>query len=70
MRNKIDLGKKDTKYLVFQGTESNRTYNTSSEEIKILYKNGAVKPMSESSNLGIQSKIEKKYYLCYPKGTQ
>ncbi|MCR9287695.1 MAG: HD domain-containing protein [Bacteroidetes bacterium] len=55
-------------YLVFQGSESNRTYNTARDEIKILYKNGEVKPMSESSDYGLRSTLVKKYYLCYPKG--
>lgn len=64
---KVNLENGSLPYLVFQGEESNRTYDISSDEIKILFKNGAVKPMSESSDFELQSKMVKKYYLCYPK---
>lgn len=53
--------------LIIQGKESNSTYSTSKEEIKILFKNGQVLPMSEASDQGINPKIITKYYLCYPK---
>lgn len=65
---KLNLSKDLIQYLVFQGTESNQTYNTARDEIKILYKNGKVKPMSESSDYGLRSELVKKHYLCYPKG--
>lgn len=55
-------------YLVFKGKESNNAYTTFKDEIKILFKNGKVKPMSASTDYGMQSKIVTKYYLCYPKG--
>jgi len=58
----------DLKYLVFDGKETNSAYSTSKDEIKILYKNGEVLPMSMSSDYNLQSKIVTKYYLCYPKG--
>ena len=54
-------------YLVFEGKETNSAYSTSKEEIKILFKNGLVLPISKSSDHGIQSKIITKHYLCYPK---
>ena len=47
---KLNISEDLIQYLVFQGTESNQTYNTARDEIKILYKNGEVKPMSESSD--------------------
>lgn len=55
-------------HLVFKGKESNNAYTTYKDEIKILFKNGSVKPMSASTDYGMQSKIVTKYYLCYPKG--
>lgn len=61
------IKKKNLNYLIFTGEETNRAYSTSSNEIKILFKDGKVKPMSESTDYGIQSKIITKYYLCYPK---
>ncbi len=54
-------------YLVFEGKETNSAYSTSKEEIRILFKDGRVLPMSQGSDYGIQSKIVTKYYLCYPK---
>lgn len=54
-------------YLLIQGKETNSAYSTSNEEIKILFKDGEVHPMSKSSDYNIQSKIITKYYLCYPK---
>ncbi len=54
-------------HLIFSGTETNSAYTTTKNEIKILFKNGAVLPMSESSDYDIRSKIIRKHYLCYPK---
>ena len=54
-------------YLVFEGKETNSAYSTSGKEIKILFKDGSVLPMSRSSDYGMQSKIITKHYLCYPK---
>ena len=65
---KLNVPSHNIHYLVFQGSESNQTYNTARDEIKILYKNGQVKPMSESSDYGLRSELVKKQYLCYPKG--
>ncbi len=53
-------------FLVFTGKESNSAYSTKKDEIKILYKNGKVLPMSDASDHGIQPKIITKHYLCYP----
>lgn len=54
-------------HLIIQGNETNSAYSTSKEEIRILFKNGSVKPMSECTDYGIQSRIITKHYLCYPK---
>ncbi len=63
----ISLGEKYMKYFVLTGEETNHEYNTSNNEINILFKDGTVKPMSESTDYGLQSKMITKYYLCYPK---
>jgi hypothetical protein len=57
----------DLSYLVFTGTESNLTYNKIKDEIKILFKNGDVKAISESMDYELHSKIVTKHYLCFPK---
>jgi hypothetical protein len=54
-------------YLIFEGKESNSAYTTNKDEIKILYKNGKVVPMSDASDHGVEPKIITKYYICYPK---
>ncbi len=54
-------------FLVFEGNESNTAYIKNKDEIKILYKDGSVLPISEISEMGLQSKRILKYYLCYPK---
>lgn len=61
------LPKKNMDYLVFHGTETNHAYSTTKGEIKILFKNGKVLPMSKISDFGIQTRLVKKYYLCFPK---
>jgi HD superfamily phosphohydrolase len=66
-RFKENLSDEDLKYLVFVGTESNRTYSKGKQEIKILFKNGKVKPFSEISDFEISPKVKTKHYLCYPK---
>jgi uncharacterized protein len=57
----------DLSYLIFTGAESNLTYNNIKDEIKILFKNGEVRPISESMDYELHSKIVTKHYLCFPK---
>lgn len=64
---KLGIPKELVHYLVFEGKETNSAYSTSAKEIKILFKDGSVLPMSRSSDYGMQSKIITKHYLCYPK---
>lgn len=54
-------------YLFFEGQETNSAYSTSKKEIKILFKDGSIKPMSALEDHGINQKIITRYYLCYPK---
>lgn len=61
------LPKENIDYLVFMGEETNHAYSTSKDEIKILFKDGKVLPMSQISDFGIQTKLVKKFYLCFPK---
>lgn len=53
--------------LIFTGVETNTPYSTTTDEIKILMKDGSVRPLSEISEYGLEDKIITKYYLCYPK---
>ena len=56
-----------SRQLIIEGKETNSAYSTSHEEIKILFKDGSVLPMSQSSDYNIQARIITKYFLCYPK---
>lgn len=58
---------KDLEYLVFTGSESNNAYTKDKNEIKILFKNGKVLPISKCSDYHQQPKEVVKYFLCYPK---
>ena len=63
----LHISEQEAEYLVFTGTESNRMYTTQKEEIKVLFKNGAVKPFSALSEYHISSQDITKYYFCYPR---
>lgn len=52
-------------FLLFSGKESNRAYSYAQEEIKILTKEGAVKPMSDCVDYPLPPGGIEKYYLCY-----
>ena len=54
-------------YLFFQGKESNQTYSRQKDQIKILFKTGVVRSITDSMDYQLDSKIITKHYLCYPK---
>ena len=54
-------------YLVLEGEEHNRAYDPSKDQIKILYKNGRVRPIEECSDVPLFTQDVRKYYVCYPK---
>jgi HD superfamily phosphohydrolase len=52
-------------FLVFDGKEGNHAYSYSQEEIKILNKEGKVKPMSDCVDYPMPQKGIEKYFLCH-----
>ena len=54
-------------YLVFTGSESNRSYDDSKEQIKILFKNGEVLPIDQCSDVPLYTQVVTKHFICYPK---
>ena len=54
-------------YLVYTGVESNQTYNNTKDEIKMIFKNGDIRSITESMDYEILTKIIQKHYLSYPK---
>lgn len=71
LRNELgeDISDEDLTYLVFTGSESNRTYSKGKQEIKVKFKNGNVKRISEFSDFEISPKSVTKYYICYLKNS-
>ena len=60
---------KDIDFLVFTDSISNKTYSAFDDKIKILYNSGEIKDIVDASdifNVSVLTKIEKKYFLCYP----
>ncbi len=54
-------------HLVYTGSESNRAYDDSKEQIKILFKNGNVLPIDQCSDVPMYTQLVTKYFICYPK---
>jgi len=64
----VSLG--ESEYFVISDSISNNTYSSSDEKIRILYKDGTTKDITEASdmlNLAVLSKVVKKYFLGYTK---
>lgn len=59
----------DANYYVVTGTIINSAYESESENIQILLKNGKTQELSEASdlNLAVLAKTVRKHFLCYPK---
>ena len=67
-QQKLQLPDEAINWLVFTGEASSRTYNFEDEHIRILFKDGVVKDISEVDNALINENLRgkvKKYYICY-----
>ncbi len=58
----------DLDWLIIQGSESNSAYSTKKDEIKILKKDGSIEGFDKALDHIVDSKVLKKYFICYPKG--
>lgn len=70
VRQKIaaEMGKQAIlEHLVYTGSESNRAYDDSKEQIKILFKSGAVLPIDQCSDVPLYTQLVTKHFICYPK---
>lgn len=54
-------------HFVFTGSESNRAYDEAKDQIKILYKTGDVRPITQCSDVPLFTQLVTKHYICYPK---
>lgn len=62
------VSEEEAVWLAFAGEASSRTYDFEDENIKILFKDGSVKDISEVDNALINEKLRgkvKKYYICF-----
>jgi len=67
-QQKLNLSNEDAGWLVFTGEAASSTYNFENEKIHILFKDGAVKDISEVDDALISQNLSgkvKKYYICY-----
>jgi uncharacterized protein len=67
--NQLGIDEEDVKWLVFAGEAGTSTYNFDENPIKILYKDGSIKNISEVDDALINESMRtniKKYYICYP----
>lgn len=70
VRVKYKLSDEELDWLVFGGEASSSTYNFENEKIKILFKDGSIKDITEVDNALINDNLKglvKKYYICFPK---
>jgi len=69
-KKELNLSDDELDYVVFNGKICNQAYDSTKNNIKILYKNGELKDITEASDhLNIQTLSNPvfKYYMCYPK---
>ncbi len=67
--NYFKISKQEAEYFVFTGQAINNTYNRDEEHIRILFKEGHIKDISEVDNALINQTLlgtVKKFYICFP----
>ena len=66
---KLEISEEDADWLVFTGEANSSTYDFENQQIKILFKDGTVKDISQVDDALINESMRgniKKYYICYP----
>lgn len=61
------FGPVPVEHFVYVGQEQNRAYDDSKEQIRILFKDGVARPITECSDVPLYTQEVTKYYICYPK---
>ena len=65
----FQLSETEAEWLVFTGTAGSSTYDFENKQIKILFKDGSIKDISQVDDALINESLRgniKKYYICYP----
>jgi len=68
-KQRIGLNEEEDQWLVFQGETTSSLYNFEDEQIRILFKDGSVRDISEVDDALIHANLQgkvKKQYICYP----
>jgi HD superfamily phosphohydrolase len=66
----MKIQENELEFLVTMGKISNNVYDPLSHKINIVDKNGGIRDFSEISdqlNIGIYSRVDMKYFICFPK---
>ena len=66
---RLNISADDAEWLVFTGVAGNSTYDFENKQIKILFKDGTVKNISQVDDALINESLRgnlKKYYICHP----
>jgi uncharacterized protein len=67
----MGLSESEAAFLAFEGTASNSTYNASDEMIRILFKTGEIRDISQVDDALIHQTLVspvKKFYFCHTNG--
>jgi hypothetical protein len=65
---KLKITEEEARYFVFTGNAVNTTYNPLDEHIKVLFRDGTVRDISQVDNALIHQQLSapvKKHYLCH-----
>jgi uncharacterized protein len=65
----LHISEEDAAWLVFAGEAGSSTYDFDNNHIKIIYKDGSIKNISQVDDALINESLRgniKKYYICYP----
>ena len=68
-KERLEISDEDAEWLVFTGVASSSTYDFDNRQIKILFKDGSIKNISQVDDPLINESLRgdlKKYYICYP----
>ena len=70
IKEKLNYTDEELDYFVYHGEICNQAYDSTKNNIQIIYKNGSLKDVTEASdhlNILALSNPVYKYYICYPK---
>ncbi len=70
VKTKLNLKDADLSYFVIEGKLVNNAYNSISDKINLLYKDGSIRDIAKAAdtlNISAMSEPVEKHYVCFPK---